>query len=305
MIGKTADCNITEVLQTTKTLLMHEDNAWAGNFPSLCTEIHIEATKKRLRDARLNSLNMLTSYISQDIGNIGAIITRLSWMREKACHDDYLHKMWMFFASADISLFHIEIKSIMDYIAEIIAEHANKRVLQKLIKLNKWSNGPQDYSKIQKWLNVPQKFAGLKQWLKKDVRNKRHQSLGSEIAKMVEITSWYDDISIVRNKTVHKGGYSLVFPQPEEGILFQIYSEGYEYLIRNNFYIVKNNIASFKRYAALYLSHLMIFLERFAALSRHKLSFTGDTSNAKLHSFGFDILVKWIDSSLEYINSKD
>jgi hypothetical protein len=127
ILGKAADCNIREILQTTKTLLMDEDHAWAGNFPSLCVEIHIEVTKQKLRDARLNHLNMLTSCISQDIWNIGAIITRLSWMREKACHDSYLKQMWIYFAGADIALFHIEIKSIMDYVAEIIAEYVNKQ----------------------------------------------------------------------------------------------------------------------------------------------------------------------------------
>jgi hypothetical protein len=172
---------------------------------------------------------------------------------------------------------------------------------QEYVRLNKWLYELKNSGKLKNWLNVPQNFAGIKQWLKEDVDSKRRQSLGFDIAEIIETTAWYDEVSTVRNNLIHKGAHTLVFPQPEEGILFQVYGKGYEQLANNNFYIVENNIASFERYAVLYLSHLLIFLEHFAVPLRHKLSYIGDTSNAKFLSPGFDVLVQWIEMSLTHI----
>ena len=274
MIGETANCTVTEILQRAKSLLNNEDNAWVGKFPSLCAEIHVKRVEKKLKDDRLNNMNRLTTYITQDIWNIGTIITRLSWMREKTCHDDYLRQMWMYYASVDIEIFHIELRAIMNYVAEIMSECANKKK------------------------QVPKSFRKLRQWCAKSPENQK--KLGADFTGLVTTAAWFPDILNIRDMLLHFGGYTLVFPQPEEEILFQIYGESYQRLAKSKFYLDKNNVASFKRYAALYLSHLLIFLEHLAELLRHKLSFTGDISNAKFFSSGFDILVQWIEVSLVY-----
>jgi len=292
--------SVDKILEKAKSLFILEDTTrkWIGNFPSLYAEIHIKRIVKKLNDERFNNLNMLTTYIVQDIGNIITIIFRLSWMQEKSVIDDFLRNMWMHFAGVDISLFHIEIKSIMDYIAEIIAECADKQLLQEYVRTNKSLYNPENFDKLKSWSNIPQKFAGLKHWLTADAENIRHQCLDSNIAKIVETTLWYDEISFVRNKLVHKGDCTLVFGKPEEGILFQIFGDGCERVAMNDFYILENNIASFERYAALYISQLLLFLEQFAEILRHKLSFMEDIGNSKIGDPGFDVLIKWIDLSL-------
>jgi len=229
-----------------------------------------------MKDIHLNNLYFQTMHIIQDIWNISTIIKRLSWMREKACQDDYLRQMWMFFAGVDIEIFHIELRAIMNYVAELISEYTNKKGV------------------------VPTSFRKLYQWLPRNSENQK--ILGEDFTNLIVSAKWFPDILNIRDMLIHQGAFTLVFGKPEDGILFQIYRDGYRELISKDFYILKENIASFERYAALYISQLLLFLEQFAKIFRNKLSFTSDIKDSRISAAGFDVLIQWIDISIEHIN---
>jgi len=134
---------------------------WKGIFISLSSYFHIAA----IRDGKYQIQNILFRYIIQDIWNIGTIIHRLAWFREKTIKDKSILDIWLPYASVDIEHFHTELRSIMDYSAEIIA-HASNREGQ-----------------------IPTSFRKLIHWLSKNSSNRTR--IGEDLASVVESADWF------------------------------------------------------------------------------------------------------------------
>lgn len=117
-------------------------------------------------------------YVSQDVNNMETITTRLAWERDLWSNKQLDVGRWMSYAGCDIDLFHIEIRSIFDYLAKVI-----KRV----------SDQPKQ---------VPdQGFNVLKTWLAKPDDNVKR--LGKDLAELVFSVDWFDDVRNVRDVNVH------------------------------------------------------------------------------------------------------
>jgi hypothetical protein len=141
-------------------------------------------------------ISSFMQYISQDISNIETITTRLEWQRDLWSKGDLDIGKWMSYAGCDIDFFHIEMRSIFDYVAKVI-----QRV----------SNQPEQ---------VPDKsFNDLRTWLSKS--RDTSKLLGEDLAELVLSVDWFDDLKNVRDVNVHQGGMTLVFLEKDR-ILFQI-----------------------------------------------------------------------------------
>lgn len=268
--------NDIEVLKGARKLFICQKGKqrveWLGEFISLYSDIHLKSYENRI----FPRTNSLIIKIFQDIGNIGIILERLEWMRQKSYEDEYLHQNWMSFASVDIEHFFVEFRSIMDYVAEIIVITAKKR------------------GQLPKEVSKTTSFEGLKNWVQKSPGNKAR--LGEEISEVIESAKWFSSIRSIRDELVHEGGLTLVFMEPKEGILFQVYS-GFKNLVNHEIIMYNYNIAYFDRFVAIYFSHLLLFLEGFAKAIRSILELkhidikaTGGCSN---------VVIGWMDSIID------
>lgn len=258
----------TKVLVNARKLLIYQNNSfvWHGEFISLSSDINLTRGMNKIFAKTYD----LIKKIFQDIGNIGIILKRLEWMRQKTSEDEYLYQNWQSFASVDIEHFFVELRSIMDYIAEIIVCSAKKHG------------------------QLPKTFEKLRNWVEKSPENKKR--LGEEISDVIESARWFPSIRLIRDALVHEGGFALVFLEPKEGILFQVYKD-FRNIIDYKMMMYNDNIAYFDRFAAIYFSHLLLFLERFAKAIRSILE--PKHIDYRASSGCSETIIEWMDSLIK------
>jgi hypothetical protein len=247
---------------------------WKSKF----VDLKIPATKNNRH--RLSKLAEWIDYIIEDIGNIGTIIHRLNWHRSDSSNQEFLEKMWLSYASIDIEHFHIEIRSIMDYVARILGNAANKPGKIK-----------RSFRKIyDRRLDLCQR-----------------ERLGEDFSRLVDTAEWFPDLRNVRDKLTHSGDYITIFGNRKYGILFQVL-KGHEKFEKIKFknilgdYLMFNpNVIYFERYAAIFLSNLFVFLDRLAILIYEKYQLQYIERGAGSHSAGFSIIVDWMKKLKEII----
>ena len=240
---------------------------WYGEFILLLGDLVIALA--RHEDKTMREIRRKHSYIMLDLWNLGTIIFKLEWMRSRAETDESLKTVWWQFATTDIQQFLIEFRSIFDYIAQIIEQVANKP--------GQTANSFQD---LQKWIK----------------RNPGHRdSLGDDLANLVESVDWFPDIRNLRDNIIHLGGFTLPFMSPKDGILFQVYGDSLNPLVKDETVMYNKNVVDFQLYSALYLCRLFLFLENLANIARSKLSTRRTSPLGRIYSPGFELLVNWLD----------
>ncbi|VVB50481.1 Uncharacterised protein [uncultured archaeon] len=269
-----SDC--TKVLVNARKLLIYQNNSfvWRGEFISLSSDINLTRGMNKIFAKTYD----LIKKIFQDIGNIGIILKRLEWMRQKTSEDEYLYQNWQSFASVDIEHFFVELRSIMDYIAEIIVCTAKH---------------PEQLPK--KDISKSPSFEKIRNWASKNPENST-KLLGKEITEVIISSNWFPHIRLIRDGLVHEGGFALVFLEPKEGILFQVY-KGFRNIVNYKMIMYNDNIAYFDRFVAIYFSHLLLFLERFSKAIRSILE--PKHIDCKASSGCSEIIVEWMDSLIK------
>lgn len=184
---------------------------------------------------KLPSIGNFLDYIRQDIANIETISTRLAWEKDLWSNDQIDVGKWMSYAGCDIDLFHIEVRSIFDYLAKVFTRVSDK---------------PKQ---------VPDKgFDHLRKWLAKSEDNQK--KLGRDLADLVLSVDWFEEVKNVRDINVHKGGATIVFLEKRR-ILFQVF-KGYENMICIPELMFNENVVDFEPYAGMYFGYLIAFLEQ-------------------------------------------
>ncbi len=252
---------------------------WRSRFVSLNGDLHLSLFSRHKNDCL--PIYEKFHHVVQDVWNIGAIVDRLEWMRKKAIEDDELKNKWMYYASLDIEHFHIEMRAIMNYVAEIIYHMADDNKKGQLPKKS---------------------FRKLLNWILKKTGNR--ELLGEELALIVlSAERWFNKLFPVRDAIMHEGGYSLVFGEPEDGILFQVLNKRNINIVNtlSNKLIMHNdtNVIYFDRYAAILFSYLLVFLDQLAGTVQPILK--GKTlnsldQNSENYCFGFAVINRWMEN---------
>ena len=237
---------------------------WKGKFVSLSVDLQHAAHKENC----LSPPAILIKYIIQDIWNIGTIIHRLTWLRSASIDEKFLEDMWLPYVSVDIEHFHVEFRSIMDYVAEIVAHTANKPG------------------------QVPESFQKLFNWVSRKPGSRKR--IGEDLALVVESATWFPYLRGVRDSLIHSGSYTLVFGSPKDGILFQVFKDNFKNLISHDCLMFNPNVAYFERYATIFLSHLFLFLELLAESVYQRYQIQSIGQGATCSSPGFHIIVDWM-----------
>ena len=240
---------------------------WGGEFVSLFGNSVIESARRK--DKIVGEIYRKYSYIMQDLWSLGIIIFKLEWMRSRAEIDESLKTIWWHFATVDIQQFFIEFRSIFDYTAQIIKQAANKP-----------GQTPNSFQDLQKWI---------------EEKPGHRDSLGDDLANLVDSVDWFPNIRNLRDNIIHFGGFTLPFMSPKEGILFQVYGDSLSPLVKDDAVMYNRNVVDFQLYSALYICRLFLFLENLASLVRSKLSMKGTSSSGKVYSPGFEFLINWLD----------
>lgn len=204
--------------------------------------------------------------VIQDVWNISVFLERIEWMRQKVVRGELEEQRWLHYAQVDISSFHVELRSLMDYVAESIA-------------LVYMLNG-----------KLPKSFDRVRERV-----DKYKSKLDIRMVELLNDTKWFSDIRHIRNSLVHHGNDSMVFFGAEVGTLFQV-SDGFvEDKINIEWLMYNENVAYFEKYAALYFSHLLVFLDEIGAIFLDKLKIR--IRSMKLRAPGFAVINGWISKS--------
>lgn len=199
--------------------------------------------------------------ITEDLWNISTLVERLEWSRQQCTENEHLKSRWFYYAKVDIEHFHTEVRSILDYAAELIAVVSNAGQL-------------------------PTSFRRLL-----ERKAKYEAKIAPDILALLGEVEWFWDVRTIRDNLVHHGALAIVFGDPETGILFQVFEPGFKRLVNKPSLLYNANVVHFERYAALYFSWLITFLDSLAA------TFVPGEKGAirsRCYSPGFKVLHDWI-----------
>ena len=88
---------------------------YSGQFVELLGDVHTNVAM----GAKFWDLYSYLQFINQNIWNIETIALRLDWQKDLWTRDELEDGLWMLFAATDIDHFHVELRSIFDYLAKV------------------------------------------------------------------------------------------------------------------------------------------------------------------------------------------
>lgn len=142
----------------------------------------VQFDRKRVsNEAQLRDLYYYLTHCKNDLNDILTIVFRLEWQKEIKAKGELDSPLWERFVSTDIDLFHVEIRSLFDYVA------------RALIRVSGSSPGqlPNSFRKLRDWIaNYPT----------------RVPRFGEDLAQAITSCDWFSEIRGVRDAIVHSGG---------------------------------------------------------------------------------------------------
>ncbi|MFQ5850820.1 MAG: hypothetical protein ACE5JU_09560 [Candidatus Binatia bacterium] len=250
-----------------------------GSFVNYSTDLSltIRMGRKVAGGGRKVAINL--QHIIWDLWNIGALFERLENTTHLASLKRLNVEVWRKYIGLDIEHFHIELRSVLDYTAACISATADRKNCVPPNSINDIIN-----------------------WLKRNPGNRTR--LGEELAVLVESVPSFPDIKQVRDAIVHRGGQTLVFGSPNDGILFQAY-ENFTQIIAPSVFVSDGSIIDFRRYGSLLFSELLFFLEQLAETLRKRIPADHfGIGDAHLSSLGWEVFYNWLNQ-WEAIPSQD
>lgn len=249
-----------------EALKLFHDNERGLHIKNVFVDVEISLRANSAFDDNINlKVGKLFQQTWQDIWNISTLLDRIEWLRKEAIKNRIPENKWRDYTQVDIEHFHTEIRSAMDYVAQIVAI----------------------FSKCDGQL--PQSFNRLHQRIAK-FKNK----INKEIFSLIQKTHWFSDIRHVRDSLVHYGGDTVVFCRPQDGILFQIYDSKQSNLINKKYMLFNENVVYFDKYAALYYAHILVFLDSLGGILINSLPNRNGIGGVRSYSAGFYIAKEWI-----------
>lgn len=260
------------ILKESLKCLQRDDGGYylTSSFLDGLNNLHFSLTRISNKNLR-NTYNAMSN-INQDLWNICSLAYRMEWFRT------YMKKLeltggssfiWGLFTGLDIEHFFVEVRSILDYTAVALGG-----------LLNKPGQIPESFDKLYNRLeNRPHIYENM---------------LDSEIIGIIKSASWYSDIRQIRNNIVHFGSSAFVFSSPNDGILFQIFHNGWEKSIIMEPLMWNANVVDFQLYAALYFSKTLSLLGQLGDLISTRVPKPYGISNAKANFSGIEIFAEWI-----------
>ena len=181
---------VKEKIVFARALIREADDSFyhAGSFIDLQSRICVGVHS----NLELATPYQLLIHITQDIWNIETLVFRLNWQKELFSGNQLNKILWMQFAACDIDLFHVELRSVFDYLAKLILFFTVK-------------SGEVD---------TKMSFRELQQWLTRNRGNAKR--LGVDLANVVADCDWFVVLRDVPDSIVHRGGSVIFFQSKAE-----------------------------------------------------------------------------------------
>lgn len=262
------EADISNTLKEALSFLHSDEHGtyWQGQFQDMGVHLHVAS----FDHGKLVPVAQEIRNVQQDIWNTCTLIQRLEWLRNLAIKGQVGDFIWMQFASLDIEHFHVELRSILDYVANILVNLA------------------EEPGQVRK-----RSFRKLYQWLDENPGNK--DRLGKEASELVLSASWYSGLRGIRDAIQHQGAFTLVFGSPGDGILFQVHKSGFQRLVKSNDALMWNeNVVDFQLYAGLYFAKTLVFLERLGNFLASRIPKQSKHKDARDYYSGLAILRDWM-----------
>ncbi|WP_445664401.1 hypothetical protein [Fodinibius sp. AD559] len=236
-----------------------------NEFTQIQSVIFFDLADGKKSDYNLELINKNINYIITESWNILTVIYRIEWTKEQLEKGNINESHYTSFLTVDINYFHICLRSIFDYLAQIVRELSENS-----------GQVSESFNKIQNWLNK---------------KGSNKDRLGRELANFVMDCDWFKDIRGIRDAIVHQGSESLIFVN-EEKILFQVING-----LQNQLYVPEimqdGKTVDFRLYAGIYISFLFDYLEDLAELIIETMDLKIKHKTARNYHYGLKVLVKW------------
>lgn len=206
------------------------------------------------------------SSIFNKFWNITIIVDRLAWTKNLALRGLIEELRSSAYFRIDITHFHTEIRSILDYIANIIGVF------------------------FKQTGQIPSSFNKLKQRIKK-----YEKKLNAEIYELIESISWFDEIRTIRDSLIHNHGKTFTPLKATPYIGFQVNDETGRNLVNKNFLEIGNNIVSVEKYVAYYMALLINFLNDIGSTLLNLRIDGFMPQRMYIQGAGLPVLKEWID----------
>ena len=183
------------VLRSARSLLFRDPAiGWTmvSKFSSLSTDVPTTLPGKRPFDEKFIRRQLFFSI--HDLWMMSTGLARLAWMKDQAATDALLRDRWSSYASLDIEEWHTQFRSLLDYVAKVIWELAERKrqVSDSFTTLWERATGT---------TCDPQDFAN---------------KLGSDRLGLLRSARWYPQIILIRDETIHRGAQTIVFGKPSD-----------------------------------------------------------------------------------------
>ena len=205
-----------------------------NRFQGLSAQTSINAAERQCK----TELRDPYYFAAQDFDNLLTITLRLDWQKGLWARGDLDDIRWVKFVEADMHLFHVEFRSLFDYLAPIIRHVSDKPGQVRIGEFD----GTASFEKLRNWVTKSEGNANR---------------LGTDLAAIVGSCGWFDDLREVRNALVHQGGTTTAFIGEKERVLFQIHDRNLRDKVLVEEVMYKNGIVDFERYAGMYLGYLL------------------------------------------------
>jgi hypothetical protein len=240
-----------------------------GSYSSLALDLMILDLQQHSRQE--NRLLALTGHISEDLWAIFTIVDRLWRTQQAAIRNEIEDSLWRSYSAVDINFFHIQVRSVMDTLATLISETADKRG------------------------QLPASFADLVSKLHRHSRR-----LDPRIVSILENSTWFYAARDVRDKIVHYNARTIIFGEPCDGILFQVFSKKFSPLIHDHRLMHNENTVIFDRYATVVIANLICLIEDIFDVLYLRYG-VEKRLTGYVRSLGFGIFYSWLNSAESWL----
>jgi hypothetical protein len=271
----------TSHLTKTRDMLIPDVDGWRakGARVSLRSDLRSVYLGNVLNAQTWGRLRAAIAAIGLAEGDMLTVMERLEWMRVRAQQDEHIRSHWSAYAGADIEYWHVNLRSLLDHVGMVISELADKK------------NQVSDMKFHRLYRQSRPNAANIDEFGKR---------IGPDWLALLQRVTWFELIVSVRNELLHYGGQTMVFESPSHGILFQIHGSRYPFVVMHDPSLMYNkNVVYFDRYAAFLMSHVISFLEEFAAIVYKRTGiFHSPEGTVRACNIGYGVLHSWIESAL-------
>lgn len=262
----------------------------SGAFEDLVAQLGLKISMNQAKHEAENptELDVLRQFrfIQHDVWSIETLCERLEWQRGLWNSGEIDGSKWSRFATADIILFHMEYRSIFDYVARILALLSNKPGQVSAAKPRN-RNDVISFERMSRKANQPM-FAA---------------KFGADIAELFQKCDWFRQLRDIRNLISHYGGDTFVYEDKPE-ILFQVHDsrECYDRKVTLPGVMYNENVARFDLYAGVFYGYLLWYLDEAAPVIAGQLHLDVIHDRSKSCHPGICVMQSWMSKALDAVS---